>query len=181
MIGFLKTLKTALGYLVTLIDKYSPTRFSNPSLTRIFNYLPINEQLTTSGQPTEQQFANIAAAGFKTVINLAPHGAENSLPNEQQTVTDLGMSYSHIPVNFYHPSQRRFWMFVEAMQQAEHTNQKVWLHCAANMRVSAFVYCYRCAVLKQDPELAKKDLSKVWEPIAVWKKFIAQTTQQTVQ
>jgi hypothetical protein len=72
-------------------------------------------------------------------------------------------------------------MFVEAMQQAEHTNQKVWLHCAANMRVSAFVYCYRCAVLKQDPKLAKKDLSKMWEPIGVWKKFIAQTTQQTVQ
>jgi len=64
LIGLLKTLKTALGYLVTLIDKYSPTRFSNPYLTRIFNYLPINEQLTTSGQPTEQQFANIAAAGL---------------------------------------------------------------------------------------------------------------------
>ena len=69
----------------------------------------------------------------------------------------------------------------EENKEAQELNQKVWLHCAANMRVSAFVYCYRCAVLKQDPELAKKDLSKVWEPIAVWKKFIAQTTQQTVQ
>ena len=179
MIAFFKTLKTLLGYLVTLADRYGPARFTSSSLTRIFNYLPIHDQLTTSGQPTEKQFASIAAAGFETVINLAPHGVENALHNEQQTVTDLGMNYLHIPVDFYHPSQRKFQRFVEAMQQAEHNKQKVWLHCAANMRVSAFVYCYRCTVLKQDPLLAKKDLNQVWKPIAVWQKFIAETLQQT--
>ncbi|MDG1310804.1 MAG: hypothetical protein P8P26_01935 [Porticoccaceae bacterium] len=48
-----KTVTTMLGYLLTLADKYSPRRFTRKSLPSNFNYLPINNHLSTLGQPTE--------------------------------------------------------------------------------------------------------------------------------
>lgn len=37
-------------------------------------------------------------------------------------------------------------------------DDKVWVHCAANMRVSAFIYRYRCTVLGEDRDTAARDL-----------------------
>ena len=159
-----------LGYLFTLADKYSPHRFTRKSLSSIFNYLPINGQLSTSGQPTEEQFASIKAAGFDVVINLAPHDTENSLRDEAAVVDQLAMNYIHIPVNFSKPSESKFGLFIDAMVQSK--NKKIWLHCAANMRASAFLFRYRRDILKEDATTAKLDLDKIWQPLGVWAQFI---------
>ncbi len=159
-----------LGYLFTLTDKYSPHRFTRKSLSSIFNYLPINGQLSTSGQPTEEQFASIKAAGFDVVINLAPHDTENSLRDEAAVVDQLAMNYIHIPVNFSKPSESKFGLFIDAMVQSK--NKKIWLHCAANMRASAFLFRYRRDILKEDATTAKLDLDKIWQPLGVWAQFI---------
>ena len=50
--------------------------------------------------------------------------------------------------------------------------KKVFLHCAANARVSAFVYLYRMARLGVDPAEARKTLNLLWEPKGVWKEFV---------
>ena len=159
-----------LGYLFTLADKYSPHRFTRKSLSSIFNYLPINGQLSTSGQTTEGQFAGIKAAGFDVVINLAPHDTENSLRDEAAVVNQLAMNYIHIPVNFSKPSERKFGLFIDAMAQSK--NKKIWLHCAANMRASAFLFRYRRDILKEDTSTARLDLDKIWQPLGVWAQFI---------
>lgn len=166
----LSTLKTIYGFLLTMLEKYTPVKTSKCSITGIYNYLPINGLVTTSGQPTEEQFELIRDQGFKTVINLAPHDAENALRDEAATLQSLGLEYIHIPVNFSRPSERKFAMFIEAMQgyQGKHT----WVHCAANMRVSAFIYRYRLTILNQDKSVAKRDLHKIWKPYGVWKEFI---------
>jgi hypothetical protein len=50
--------------------------------------------------------------------------------------------------------------------------EKVWVHCAANRRVSAFIYKY-CSVILGEPEhLIKADLDKIWKPFGVWRTFI---------
>ncbi|MDA8781844.1 protein tyrosine phosphatase family protein [Porticoccaceae bacterium] len=165
-----KTIKTTLGYLLTLADKYSPRRFTRKSLTSIFNYLPITSHLATSGQPTEQQLSSIKAAGYEVIINLAPSKAENALQDEAALVNGLAMEYIHIPVNFFKPSECKFGVFVEAMAQSE--NKKIWLHCAANMRVSAFLFRYRRDILKESAAIAKLDLDKIWQPLGVWAQFI---------
>ena len=159
-----------LGYLFTLADKYSPHRFTRKSLSSTFNYLPISGQLSTSGQPTEEQFASIKAAGFDVVINLAPHDTENSLRDEAAVMNQLAMNYVHIPVNFSKPSERTFGLFIDAMAQSK--NKKIWLDCAANMRVSAFLFRYRRDILKEDATTAKLDLDKIWQPLGVWAQFI---------
>ena len=50
------------------------------------------------------------------------------------------MAYRHIPVKFEAPAVEDFRAFVSAMD--EWSDRKVFVHCAANFRVSAFVAVY---------------------------------------
>lgn len=164
------TLKTSVGFMGTFIERWLPARFRADSLTSVFNYLPLSSTLATSGQPNEAQLAAVKVAGFQRVINLAPHGLENSLPDEAGLVTGLGMEYVHIPVDFREPNEADFTAFCDAMAQS--ANLKVWVHCAANMRVSAFVYRYRTQVLHEDAAVASRDLYRIWKPFGAWAEFI---------
>ena len=40
-------------------------------VTKIYNYVPINDQIASSGQPSPEQFSAIKKAGYDVVINLA--------------------------------------------------------------------------------------------------------------
>lgn len=166
----LNTLKTSLAYLLSRLGRFSPLHRGSRSLADIFNYLPISENLASSGQPTAAQFRLIMAAGFTTIINLAPDNAENALPDEAGLLASLGLSYRHIPVDFKHPQESDFSAFCDAMRNSA---GKVWLHCAANMRASAFLYRYRCEVLGEEPASVEADLHNIWQPFGVWAKFIA--------
>jgi protein tyrosine phosphatase (PTP) superfamily phosphohydrolase (DUF442 family) len=165
------TLRSTLGFVRSLITRYTPLDLSRKSLDGIFNFLPISESLITSGQPTEVQFQFVKDAGFRHVINLAPHHAENALPDERATLSGLGMEYIHLPVDFNAPSDDDFARFCEVMKKFE--SERVLVHCAANMRVSAFMFRYRRDVLGQDPGELKRDLHQIWDPFGVWKSFIA--------
>ena len=165
------TLKTAAGYLSTLVTRYTPLDLSRPSLEGIFNVLPITNSILTSGQPTEAQLQCVRDAGYRHVINLAPHGIENALPDERASLEALGIQYTHIPVDFKNPTEAHFAQFCETLQGLGDT--KVLVHCAANMRVSAFMFRYRRDVLDEPAERLLDDLHSIWEPFGVWKKFIA--------
>jgi len=167
----LRTFKTVLGYGLTRIEKLAGFSFKASQLEAIYNYLPISTQLATSGQPTTNQFSAIQSAGYSIIINLAPANVENALPNEAAVVASLGMDYINIPVDFSNPSQQDFEKFVSLLQR--HSHQKIWVHCAANMRVSCFIFKYRTAILGTNPNHAQADLRKIWQPNAVWKRFIA--------
>jgi protein tyrosine phosphatase (PTP) superfamily phosphohydrolase (DUF442 family) len=52
-------------------------------LQSIPSLVVLSERLVTAGQPSEEQLAAVAAAGFKIVINLGLHGdPAYSLPDE---------------------------------------------------------------------------------------------------
>jgi len=142
------------------------------TLSGIYNYRAVDEAIGTSGQPTVAQLAGIAQAGYRTVINLALHDDPRySLPDEAGTVRSLGMDYVHIPVQFATPTEADLKAFFAAMDA--HGGEKVWVHCAANMRVSAFLGLYR--VLRQGwpQEKAFELMRGLWEPNEVWSAFIA--------
>lgn len=167
----LNTLKTVYGYLVTLLEKYTRLKVSGDTLAGIYNAHRVSERVFTSGQPTEVQFHAIRDAGYEAVINLAPHDAENALRDEASLVTALGLDYIHIPVDFSRPTEKDFQQFVSAMSAC--SGARLWIHCAANMRVSAFMYRYRCDIEGMDRQQARNDLRRVWEPFGVWKKFVS--------
>jgi uncharacterized protein (TIGR01244 family) len=140
----------------------------------IYNWRAVDDAIGTSGQPTEAQLAGIAQAGFRTVINLALHDDPRySLPDEAATVQSLGMRYVHIPVQFGSPTEADLLAFFAAMEA--YGGEKVWVHCAANMRVSVFLGLYR--VLRQGwpQEQAFELMRGLWEPNETWSAFIAKT------
>jgi protein tyrosine phosphatase (PTP) superfamily phosphohydrolase (DUF442 family) len=142
------------------------------SLSDIYNYRAVDDALCTSGQPTDAQLASIASAGYTTIINLALHDDPRySLPDERGTVQSLGLTYVHIPVQFSTPTEADLLAFFAAMDA--HLNEKVWVHCAANMRVSAFLGLYRAIRLGWDTERAFELMRGLWQPNEVWSSFIA--------
>ena len=80
------------------------------------------------------------------------------------------MRYIHIPVIWSAPKQSDIDLFFEVMETLK--GRRVFLHCAANARVSTFVYLYRIARLGIYPAAAKKDLDALWEPKDVWREFV---------
>jgi glutathione S-transferase len=138
----------------------------------IRNYRRASPRLATSGQPTEAQLAALSAAGFEVVINLALHDDPRySLADEPGTVRGLGMDYVHIPVKFAQPTQADFSAFAAAMQRNHH--RQVWVHCAANMRVTAFLGLYRVLYENWQEHEAFQLMHQLWQPDEVWSAFIA--------
>jgi uncharacterized protein (TIGR01244 family) len=136
----------------------------------IANWLRLNDRLTTSGQPSESQLADIRALGVKHVVNLALHTHEKALPDEAASVARLGMRYVHIPVDFNNPTEDDFARFRAAM--AEIGNDPAHVHCIVNARVSAFLYRYRRDVLGMDEGRARAAMETIWRPGGVWADFI---------
>jgi len=139
-------------------------------IEQIRAYLRLNERVATSGMPRPEQFAAIRSAGFEVVVNLALPTSDNAMANEGDLVTAQGMAYVHIPVNFERPAREDFQKFERVMDAF--SERKVFVHCAANMRVSAFMYLYR---VRKDPSCApdaRKDMQRIWEPDGAWREFI---------
>ena len=141
------------------------------SLNDIFNYIPVDANLASAGQPRENQLRLIADAGFEIVINLALHDDPRySLPDEAGAVRSLGMAYEHIPVIFNRPEEKDLLAFFATMDN--YAGKKIFVHCAANKRVSAFLGLYFAIRKNQDDEQAFALMRDVWEPDEIWKAFI---------
>jgi protein tyrosine phosphatase (PTP) superfamily phosphohydrolase (DUF442 family) len=140
------------------------------SLEQIYNFIQISEALATSGQPTEAQMGEIAAAGYKVVVNLALPTSDNALKDEAATVRALGMDYHNIPVVWEAPKVSDFKQFIPLMDSL--AGQKVFLHCAANYRVSMFTALYAEKRWGWTRAQADAHIRRIWEPDEVWARFI---------
>lgn len=142
------------------------------SVTDIYNFRPIEANLATSGQPTVAQLKAVAADDYQVIINLALHDDPRySLPDEPGLVKALGMEYVHIPVQFDDPQENDLLAFMDAME--EYKNNKRLVHCAANMRVTAFLGLYRVIKCGIAEDAAFEPMRSVWQPDEIWSAFIS--------
>jgi protein tyrosine phosphatase (PTP) superfamily phosphohydrolase (DUF442 family) len=142
---------------------------SDRHIEAIDNFLQISDRLATAGQPTMEQYPAIAAAGYQVVINLALTDSPNALADEAAIASNLGLEYLQILVVWDKPTLANFQVFCRAM--AARQAQKIFVHCAANKRVSAFVYLYRLSQGEAET-IARQDLAKIWTPNQIWQAFI---------
>jgi len=147
------------------------------ALQGIYNYRRLTNDIATAGQPTEEELEAVAQAGFEVVINLALHDAEYSLPDERRTVENLGMGYIHIPVEWQRPLRADLERFFEVMDGLG--GKRVFVHCAANKRVSVFIALYRQLRQGWSPDAVMPDVLAVWEPDPVWSAYIRDMTMST--
>lgn len=140
------------------------------ALTDINAYLLLPQGIATSGQPTADQFAEIQAAGYEVVVNLAMPTSENWLANEAEVVESLGMTYVPLPVVWDYPSLGDAEQFFELLTNNQ--ERQVWVHCALNMRVSAMMYLYHRIHRDMRDLEATQYLNKIWIPNATWQNFL---------
>ena len=97
------------------------------------NGVMVSEGILAGGQPTEEQLAGLADAGYKTVINMR-------LPDEQgntqgEAVEAAGMNYVTVPIEGAAGlSEERARAFAEALDAAE---RPALVHCGSGNRVGA--------------------------------------------
>ena len=165
------TLGTTLRFLLSVVERRTGITLRRGAVEQISNFHRIDDRLATGGQPGARQIGALARTGVTTIINLAPHDAANALPGEAEIVARHGMAYRHIPVDFKNPTEEDFAQFCGVMQ--DKAGERLFIHCAANMRVSAFLYRYRRQCLGTAETEAIADLHRLWTPAGVWADFIA--------
>ena len=143
------------------------------STEEIFNYIKVDDRISTAGQPTEDQLRDAAAEGFTTIINLAPVNPPYTPANEAGLARELGVNYIYIPVAWNNPTDADFAAFERAMSQT--TEGRTLIHCAANFRVTAFYTLYAQKHLGWSAAEADALRDRIWagSDYPVWEAFIA--------
>jgi protein tyrosine phosphatase (PTP) superfamily phosphohydrolase (DUF442 family) len=130
-------------------------------LDSVRNFQTVSERLASSGQIGYDQIPLIRDAGYEVVINLAIADEERN-GREGFLVAESGLTYVHIPVVWTEPTERDVQLFFDVMKANE--GRKVYVHCFANMRASAFVYLYRTLVEGVPEPEARATMNEVWDP-----------------
>jgi ribosomal protein L11 methyltransferase len=142
----------------------------------VINDLAITPKLRTAGQPQVEHFDAFARDGITAVINLAMPSSPNWIADEAGLARAAGMEYTHIPVQWESPADDDLQKFFARMEELR--DRRVLVHCAMNKRVSAFVFLWRVVVEKIAPEIAARDLLRIWHPNEGWRSFIDKTLAQ---
>ncbi len=130
-------------------------------LETVRNFQVVNERMASSGQIGYDQIPLLKEAGYQVVVNLATADEERN-GREGFLVVQEGLTYVHIPVDWAEPTLEDVQMFFDVMQASE--GRRVYVHCFANMRASAFVYMYRTLVEGVPEAEARATMNEVWDP-----------------
>jgi uncharacterized protein (TIGR01244 family) len=135
-----------------------------------FSFLPafveVSPTLLTSGQPLPSDFSRLYQQGVQAVINLAAPNSSGYLANEAQLALENGLAYIHIPVVWTAPQYSDFKTFAAVLAALQ--DKVVLVHCALNMRVSAFIYAYSVKIEGEDESIARARMEQIWSPDEIW-------------
>jgi uncharacterized protein (TIGR01244 family) len=108
---------------------------------RIDNFARVNDGYYRGAQPVGRDYADLAALGIKTIINLTSD--EDDSFDERQSVEAQGMRYLHIPMSTRRPpTEKELETFFAAVNASE--SQPVYVHCVGGRhRTGVMTAVYR--------------------------------------
>lgn len=124
----------------------------------IRNFLRINEQFCTGGQPRLEHLQQLKDEGVKAIINLRPPG-EHRAAEEEAKARELGLRYFNIPVVFGDPKDEQATEFLKVTDDP--ANRPAFIHCASAIRVGAFWLIRRVLRDGWSIEKAEEEAKKV--------------------
>lgn len=157
----------SLAFLLMLITSAA---LAQPQSTGAPNRVDITSRLVTSGQPSAEALAGLAAQGFEAVIYLAPPTVADAVRDEALIVGRQGLLFVNIPIKFDSPTEKDFEAFTSVLSAL--SARKVLVHCQINLRASSMVFLHRVISRKEDPRVAYEAVTKVWSPDGPWKTLI---------
>ncbi|MDO6776544.1 protein tyrosine phosphatase family protein [Shewanella sp. 3_MG-2023] len=119
-----------------------------------------NSQVITAGLPTAEQFQKLKHSGVEVVINLIPKDNSNYLAAEDRLVTDAGMVYHNIEVDWQQPTMEDVAQFISIMER--NNDKSILVHCALNYRASAFYYLFQLSQGADHSENAMNQALSPW-------------------
>jgi protein tyrosine phosphatase (PTP) superfamily phosphohydrolase (DUF442 family) len=101
----------------------------------IRNFLRVDKEFCTGGQPRLEHLAQLKAEGVKAVINLR-RPEEHRAEEEEAEARRLGLRYFNIPVAFAEPKDEQADEFLKLTDDP--ANRPAFIHCTGAIRVGAF-------------------------------------------
>src|SRR5215207_951565 len=101
----------------------------------IRNFLRVNKDFCTGGQPRLEHLQQLKDEGVKAIINLRPT-SEHRAAEEEAKAKELGLRYFNIPVVFADPKEEQVTEFLKITDDPE--NRPAFIHCTAAIRVGMF-------------------------------------------
>jgi len=101
----------------------------------IRNFLRVNKDFCTGGQPKLEHLEKLKAEGVKAIINLR-QPSEHRAADEESKAKELGLRYFNIPVAYGNPNEEQVAEFLKITDDPE--NRPAFIHCTAAIRVGAF-------------------------------------------
>ena len=101
----------------------------------IRNFLRVNKDFCTGGQPKLEHLEKLKAEGVKSIINLR-QPSEHRAAEEEAKAKELGLRYFNIPVAFGNPNEEQVAEFLKITDDPD--NRPIFIHCTAAIRVGAF-------------------------------------------
>lgn len=127
-------------------------------LPPIRNFLQVNQEFCTGGQPRMEHFAKLKADGVKAVLNLRTPG-EHRADEEKAAVEQAGLKYFNIPVVYTAPTDAQADEFLRLTDDP--ANRPMFIHCTAAIRVGAFWMIRRAVRDGLTADAALEDARKV--------------------
>jgi uncharacterized protein (TIGR01244 family) len=106
-----------------------------PASLPIRNFLQVNPEFCTGGQPRPEHFTALKANGVKAVLNLRTE-SEHRADEERAAVKAAGLAYFNIPVVYTDPKPEQVDEFLRITDNP--ANRPMFIHCTAAIRVGAF-------------------------------------------
>jgi tyrosine-protein phosphatase SIW14 len=121
-------------------DARSTAGVVNISTIRIDNFGRVNQNYYRGAQPEGRDYADLAALGIKTVINLTSDDAQT---NEESMVERAKMTYFEIPMTTHEPpTAAQLAQFMKIVNDP--ANQPVYVHCVGGRhRTGVMTAAYR--------------------------------------
>ena len=138
---YLRAAAVATLATLTLSLNASAQTIAAPPKLGIDNFARVNDNYFRGAQPVGSDYAELAALGVKTIINLT--SAEDGQFDEREAVEKNGMRYVHIPMSTRRaPTDQELAIFLTAVNEAG--SQPVYVHCVGGRhRTGVMTAVYR--------------------------------------
>lgn len=123
------------------------------------NFLRINQEFCTAGQPALEDLTKLHVEGVKSILNLRRPEEDPITAEEQKQAQRLGMKYFNIPVDSSNPQEEEVDEFLKIV--TDQSNRPMLIHCASANRVGGFWMIYRVLKDKWTLEKAEEEARRI--------------------
>jgi protein tyrosine phosphatase (PTP) superfamily phosphohydrolase (DUF442 family) len=144
--------------LILVCAFFSMTAVARQELPPVRNFVRVDKEFCTGGQPRLEHLAQLKAEGVKAIINLR-QPSEHRAEEEEARAKELGLRYFNIPVAFGDPKEEQATEFLKLTDDPQ--NRPAFIHCTAAIRVGAFWMIRRVLRDGWTVEAAEEEAAKV--------------------